>query len=301
MKPALLLATRKLLLSTLATLPKVWLALLAFTLFSAAAHATPPSLVYVVTAGANGPQFGAVDIADGKFLPIGKPAPAELATLVWWKGSLLSLAVSDPYAGDLVQINPVDGEITVIGPTGLGYNAFSLAELKGKLYLTDFSGNLYTVDPQTGAATLFAATGMPSDPEAPFTTNPNGTLNLCDQTFYSRGGSLYVTFDAFNIDPATLVIDKDPSDPSVSPALYRINPSTGEATMVAPTYLQFGASIALGGKFYAFRLSPTGFAGGGPTAFSEIYTLDLSNGQPTFLRIVDPAAGTIFGAAPVIP
>jgi hypothetical protein len=301
MKSEVLPATGTSLLSRLATLPKVWIALLVFTLFSTAANATPPELVYVVAAGANGPQFGAVDLANGRFLPIGEPAPAELATLVWWKGSLLSLAVSDPYAGDLVRINPLDGAITVIGSTGLGYKAFSLAELGGKLYLTDFSGNLYTVDPHTGSATFLAATGMPADVQAPFTTNPNGTLNLCDQTLYSSGGSLYVTFDAFNIDPATLVIDKDPADTSVSPALYRINPSTGAATLVAPTYLQFGATVALGERFFAFRLSPTGFAGGGPIAFSEIYTLNLSTGQPQFLRTVDPAAGTIFGAAPVTP
>ena len=296
-----LLSTGKPLLSRLATRAKVWTALLALALFSAAAHAAPPGLVYVVTVGAEGPQFGAVDLANGEYLPIGKPAPAELANLVWWKGSLLSLATSDPYAGDLVKINPFDGTVSVIGSTGLGYNAFSLAEVKGKLYLTDFENNLYTVDPHTGAAKLLAATGMPADPQTPFSTNPNGTVNLCDQAIYGLDGSLYATFDSFNIDPVTLVLDKDPADATVSPALYRINPSTGAATLVGPTYLQLGAAVALGGKFYAFRLSPTGFSDEGPIAFSELYTMDLSTGQLKFLRIVDTAAGIIFGAAPVIP
>ena len=297
----LLSGTRKPLVSRVAAQSTLWIALLAITLFSPAAHAGSPQLVYVVTAGSNGPQFGAVDLGSGRFLPIGKPSPAELADLVWWKGSLLSLAVTDPYAGDLVRINPLNGTISVVGPTGLGYNAFSIANVGGTLYLTDFSGNLYTVDPRTGGATFFAATGLPADVVPPFTTNSDGTLNLCDQTFYAMGGSLYVTFDAFNIDPATLALDKSPSNLSISPALYRINPATGAATMVGPTYFQFGATVALGGKFYGIRLSPTGFAYGVPTAFSELYTLDVTTGQASFVRVIDPAAGTIFGAAPVVP
>jgi hypothetical protein len=60
---------------------------------------------------------------------------------------LLSLATSAPLLGDLVKINPVTGEV---GATGLGSNAFSFAEAGRKLYLTDFSNNLYSVDPQTG-------------------------------------------------------------------------------------------------------------------------------------------------------
>lgn len=301
MKPELLPIISKSPFSRFAVLSKAWVALLALALFSTAAHAAPPGLTYVITIGPNGPQFGAVDLANGRFLPIGKPAPAELADILWWKGSLLSLAVSDPYAGDLVRINPINGQVSVVGSTGLGYNAFSLAELNGKLYLTDVSGNLYTVDPHTGAATFIAATGIPADPEIPFTTNPNGTLNLCDQSFYAKGGSLYVTFDAFNIDPATLVIDKDPADVSVAPALYRVDPSTGAATLVGPTYVQIGATVASGGQFYAFRLTATGFANGAPTAFSELYTLDVTTGQPQFLRTIDPAAGIIVGAAPLIP
>ena len=293
--------TRKPFVSRLAALSMLWIALFAITLLPTAAQAAPPQLVYVVTAGSNGPQFGAVDLGSGRFLPIGKSAPAELSDLVWWKGSLLSLAVSDPYAGDLVRINPRNGSMTVVGPTGLGYNAFSIATVGDVLYLTDFSGNLYTVDARTGGAKFLAATGIPPDTTIPFTTNSDGTLNLCDQTFYAMGGSLYVTFDAFNLDPATLALDKSPSNVSISPALYRINPATGAATMVGPTYFQFGATVALGGSFYGFRLTPTGFAYGAPTAFSVLYTLDVTTGQASFVRVMDPAAGIIFGAAPVVP
>jgi hypothetical protein len=43
----------------------------------------------------------------------------------------------------------------------------------------------------------------------------------------------------------------------------------------------------------------TGFAGGFPQAFSELVTLDLTTGKPSFITNIDLAAGTIFGAAPV--
>jgi hypothetical protein len=285
-------------LSKLATLSNALIALLVLTLVPAVANAASPGLVYVVTVTATGPQFGVVDLANGKFLPIGKPEPAALSNLVWWQGSLLSLATSDPYAGDLVRIDPFTGEITVIGATGLGYNAFSLAETRGKLYLTDFSNNLYSVHPHTGAATLIAATGMPPDPSIPFTTNSDGTFNLCDESVYHLDGKLYATFDSFNIDPVTLLFDKDPANATVSPALYRIDPSTGSATLIGPTNLDLGAAVAVDGEYYAFRLSFTGFTAGFPTAFSELVKLDLATGQTKFVRLIDPSAGTIFGAAP---
>jgi hypothetical protein len=286
-------------LSKLTLLSQALIVLLAFTLSATAARAD--NFAYVVALSSNGPQFGAVELGTGRFVPIGKPEPVQLSNLVWWKGSLLSLAASDPHAGDLVRINPSNGKITVIGATGLGYNAFDLAEAGGKLYLTDFSNNFYSVDPHTGAATLIAATGMPPDPNTPFTSNPDGTFNLCDESLYSVGGNLFATFDSFNVDPVTLLVDKDLVDSTVSPALYRVDPSTGAATLIGPTNLQLGATIAVDGKFYAFRQSFTGFVDGFPQAFSELVSLDLTTGKATFLRIVDPDAGVIFGAAPVVP
>src|SRR6266567_3583901 len=107
----------------------------ALILFAASASAEP--WVYVVT-GYN--QFGAVDLATGVFRPIGAPTPEGQSNLVWGPGgSLLSLTVS----GNLEKINPATGETTVIGQTGLGYNAFELAEFGGKLYATDFGNNIY--------------------------------------------------------------------------------------------------------------------------------------------------------------
>jgi len=284
-------------------LAKVLVASLAVFLIAGSANATPSRLpVYVVSSGPNGPEFGTVNLASGRYHYIATTqvdgTPVSMANLVWRKGSLLSLATSDPAAGYLVKINPQTGEITLIGPTGLGYNAFDLAEVNGKLYLTDFSNNMYSVDPQTGAATLLNNnTGMPPDPNTPFTTNPDGTFNLCDESFYGVRGSLYATFDSFNVLPATLEVDKYAADPTVSPVLYKIDPSTGAATPVGPTNLFLGATAEVNGTFYGFKGVITGFPGAFPAAFTELVTLDLTTGAVTFVRVVDVSAGVIFGAA----
>lgn len=258
---------------------------LAAGLLGASASAQP--LVYVVTLSQ---QFGTVDLATGAFRAIGAPTPEGLANLVWGPdGSLLSISVS----GNLVKIDPATGETTVIGQTGLSFNAFDLAEVRGKLYLTDFSNNLYSVDPETGAATFLRATGIPPDPTIPFTWDGDN-LNLCDESLYGVDGKLYATFDSFAVNQNNLAIDT-----KVAPSLYQIDPSTGAATPVGATDLHLGASVEVNGKFYAFRLVLTGFVDGFPQAYSQLVRLDRATGKTTFVRNIDPAAGPIFGAAPV--
>jgi len=268
--------------------PSMRITSLLLMLVAAFASASAQPLVYVVTLSQ---QFGTVNLATGAFHPIGTPMPEGQANLVWGPdGSLLSISVS----GNLVRINPTTGETTVIGQTGLGFNAFDLAEVRGKLYLTDFSNNLYSVDAETGAATEIRPTGMPPDPTIPFTYNGDGTLNLCDETLYGMGGRLYATFDSFKVDPVSLALT-----PAVNPDLYQIDPATGVATLVGPTDLQLGASVEVNGKFYAFRLVITGFVDGFPQAYSQLVTVDPATGKTTLVRNIDPAAGPIFGAAPI--
>ena len=244
--------------------------------------------VYVV----NGlSQFGTVDLSSGAFHAIGNANPDGQANLVWGNNnSLYSLTIT----GNLETINPSTGAATVIGPTSLGYNALSLAGVGGKLYATDLSNNIYSVNPNTGAATMIGTTGMPPDPTVPFTINPDGTWNLCDETLYGVGGKLYATFDSFTIDPNTLAIKT-----VVAPNLYWIDPSTGLATLVGPTSMNLGASVEVGNNFYAFHLVPVAFDPVfGPIAVSELYSLNLTDGSTSLLGAVDPNAGPIFGAAP---
>lgn len=260
----------------------------------------PPSasaapLVYVVNLNQ---QFGTLDLPTGKFHPIGAPAAEPLAGLVWGPdGSLYTLFT---LSGSLVKINPSTGNMKVVGLTGLGSNAFSFAGIDGKLYVTDFNNNIYSVDRHTGAATLMRATGIPPDPTVPFTFNADGTFNLCDESFYGVNGKLYVTFDSFdfnpNADPNFLVVN-----PKVNPKLYRIDPWTGEATPIGHTDMQLASSVAVDGTFYGFRGVLTGFSGGFPQAYSELVTIDLDSGKISYVRPLDPALGPVFGAAPVRP
>ena len=253
--------------------------------FATAASAAPA--VYVVNGYS---QFGTVDLSSGSFHVIGNANPDGQANLVWGNNnSLYSLT----YTGNLETINPATGAATVIGATGLGINAFDLGGVNGKLYATDFSNNLYSVNPGTGAATLMGATGMPFDPIPPFTINPDGTWELCDESLYGVGGKLYATYDSFAIDPNTLAIKT-----VVAPNLYWIDPKTGLATLIGPTSLNLGASVEAGGQFYAFQNVITGWSPFGPVGQSELYSLDLANGNTSFLGSVDPNAGPIFGAAP---
>jgi len=267
--------------------------LLGLFLVTASASAAP--FVYVVTVNQ---QFGTVDLATGSFHPIGSAAPEPMSNLVWGAdGSLFTLFT---LSGSLVKINPLTGDTRVIGPTGLGFNAFDLAGVGGKLYLTDFSNNIYSVNPHTGAATFMRATGMPPDPTVPFTLNDDGTFNLCDETLYGVNGQLYATFDSYdfnpNPSPGFMVVKT-----KVNPKLYRIDPSTSLATPVGHTDVQLAASVAVDGKFYGFRAVLTGFVGGFPQGYSELVTIDLKSGKVSYVTTIDPATGPIFGAAPVRP
>jgi len=251
------------------------------------AHSSAP-FVYVVTANQ---QFGTVNLATGAFYQIGPQTPEGQVNLVWGDdGSLYSLTI----AGELETINPNTGQTTVVGQTGLYYNAFSLAGARGRLYLTDFANNLYAVDPSTGSASLIRPTGMPADPNVPFTVNADGTINLCDESFYGLAGTLYATFDSFTFDPNTLAMT-----PVVAPALYAIDPHTGTAARVASTILNLGATVESGGRFYGFKWVTTGFTDAGPQNRSQLVALDVTSGSVQPLVMIDPAAGGITGAAPV--
>ena len=261
-----------------------------------AATAAAAPLVYVVTGTQ---QFGIIDLTTGKFTPIGNGTTDALSNLVWWKNSLLTVTVSGPNIGSLARINPSTGEETIIGPTGLSFNVFDLGESRGRLFVTDLSNNIYSVDPASGVATILRATGIPPDPTIPLSFNNDGTFNLCDEGLYSVGGKLYATFDSFAIDPN----QTPPTRPleNVFPALYQIDPSTGEATLVGNTDWQLTAIVDVQGKSYGFIgvIDSFDFGIDFPIGHAEVVRLDLATGKTNKVSDVDPSIGPIFGAAPV--
>ena len=250
--------------------------ILVFSLAYFAALAQADSAVYVVTGGQ---QFGIIDLATGGFTQVGPNTPEAGDGLAPGpNGSLLTLTVS----GNLDSINPATGLVTQIGATGLGdctlpsspcgpNTADTLAGFGGKLYATDVSNNLYSVNSSTGKATLIGPTGIPPLPLKLQATNPDGSFNAIDETLFGARGKLYATFDAtqINLSPFTVT-------PVVPPDLWEIDPTTGHATLVAPTTLTLGTAADVNGTVYAFE-NMTG----------QVLQLDVSNGQTTAVTNYD--------------
>ena len=261
------------------------IALLGLLFFADLAFTDP--LLYVVTQNQqSGTQlFGTADPVTGSFTQIGPPAPIGEAGLASGPGgSLLTI----DYAGNLDSINPGNGVLSVIGATGLGVNIAAFGQLGGNLYATDLANNFYHVNASTGAAQLLGATHLPLIPFVPGTPNPDGTVNIFNEALFSAGGKLYATLDADIFDPGVPVIN-----PVVDPKLYQINPSTGAATAVSSTELLITSVLDVNGTVYGFA--------GNAEALSHSFTLDVANGNTTFITNVDPAAGLIFGATTTTP
>ena len=274
-----------------------------YGLLATSASAAPS--VYVVTLSQ---QFGTIDLATGQFTPIGSPTPDGMSNLVWWNGSLLSLATTGADAGYLVKIDPATGDETVLRPITvngqpLGFNAFDLAKVGGRLYATDFSNNLYSVDFASGVATPVGqnggTTGLRPDPNIPFTFNGDGTFNLCDEGLYGFEGKLYATFDSYAIDPTQTPPTR--AHEYMSPYVWQIDPRTGAATFVANTDWQVSAIVVVERKFYAFEAVFDGFDFNYnvPIAHAELATLNLRTGKTNKVTDIVPNPGPIFGAAPV--
>jgi hypothetical protein len=208
-------------------------------------------------------------------------------------GSFLSLG----FNGNLNSINPGTGVMSTVGATGLGdcslptsacgpNSANLVGQLGGSVFATDLANNLYSIDPITGAATLIGATGIPGIPFAPHSPvpgDPDGSFYIYDESLFDYGGNLYANLDAGIFDPVTFT----PTS-LIDPNIYRINTTTGAATLVTSTDFGLGTITNVNGTLYAFDLP-----------ISSIVTLNLADGSTTFVSSTDPAVGLVGGASPV--
>jgi outer membrane protein assembly factor BamB len=236
-----------------------WIILLA--LLSLAASAQAGTLVYAVSLF--GP-FGTIDVSTGAFNQIGPTLSDPLGGLVLGPNGYLGVSIS----GNLDSINPATGAISIIGATGLGFQADTMTILNGTVYETDLSNNIYTVNTTTGVAQLIGNTGIPPCPPPPLAG---------DESLFTANGNLYETFDT--LDPSTFT-------PIIDPELYQINSATGQATLIGPTAFAIDAAIDLNGTVYAF------------TADAQVLSLDPATGSTTFLTNYDPSAAIVGGVAP---
>ncbi len=265
--------------------------MLAFALVMPPISASADS-VYVVSADITGNgRFGTVDLTTGAYRQIGPAEPDGYFGMASGpNGALYSLN----YVGQLDRINPVTGAFTRIGATGLQpclipspacgpTSEFALGGINGKLFATDFSNSVYSVNPATGAATLLAKnSGLPPAPFVPGSQNPDGTTNLADGAIWGARGKLYATYDAFIYNFQTSSVEAI----SVAPKLYTIDPVTGLATVIGTTDLGIGAATEVHGITYSFNDLTT-----------QIANIDLSTGRTTGVGNFDPAAEVIQGAA----
>lgn len=253
--------------------PRTLFISVAFALSIVSANADP--LVYVATftgqfGAPNAGQFGTIDPITGAYNQIGPSFADPLGGLVPGSSRFVGVSLS----GNLDSVNPTTGAVSVIGATGLGGLALDTAGLNGTVYETDLNQNLYTVNTSTGVATLIGNTGIDPAP-----TNP---ADLFDESFFTAGGNLYATWDAFNATTLVLVDD---------PELYQINTTTGLATLVGPTARQIDAAIDVDGTVYAFTATNT----------PEVLSLDVATGGTTFVTDYNQAAFFITGAAVATP
>jgi hypothetical protein len=158
------------------------------------------------------------------------------------------------------------------GPRTLaGNRAFATGQLNGTVYETDGSNNLYTINTTTGAALLIGPTGLP---QCPSVTDPD---DIGEGALFSANGKLYLTFDGFNA-VTNAVVD--------APEFYEVNPLTGAATLIGSTAFGIDAALQVNGVVYGF------------TSDNTVLTLNVANGNTTFVTNYDAAAFDTLGAAP---
>lgn len=224
--------------------------------------------------------------------PIGPGLPPNVGDGLVPGASLLSLG----FEGNLEAIDPGTGEASRVGATGLGdcstpvspcgpNAANSIGLIDGHYFVTDFANNLYSLNPRTAEAKLIGPTGIPGLPYPPFSTNPDGSVNVFGESLLAYRGKFYAYFSAIAVN-----FETGAATPQIPGAIYQIDPATGRATIVAPTASTYSIIASISNTIYAFD-----------PLQGEFFVLDLSTGAASPSTPVDPAVGPIAGLSPAHP
>jgi hypothetical protein len=214
-------------------------------------------------------QFGTIDLNTGVFTQIGKMGQ-QLSGLGVSGGNLFGGVTG---TGNLYQVNPSSGALTLVGAGPINY--LDTGSTSGGLYALGGPGtvgsalSLYSINATTGAAALIGATGLS------FSTTVVDTVGLS-----TGSGSLYLTFG-----------------PSFSTAtLYSVNVTTGTATSIGNTGADaLGAEVFEGGALYG------GSNTNGVSPVDSVYTLNTTTGAGTFIASESGGATQFYGLAPASP
>lgn len=168
--------------------------------------------------GTNTGDFGTINLTTGAFSMQGNFGQT-LAGLVTISSTLYGASYNNG-TGNLYSINPSNGNLSLIGSSGITIDDFGSTSAGG-LYAVSTSANLYSINATNGAATLIGNIG----------------LSLSGFRSLSNSGSALYFADGTNI--------------------YTLNTTTGAATLVGNTGGPgMGAMLFLNGTLYGGADSP---------------------------------------------
>jgi len=200
----------------------------------AEAKTKPPPYAYA-TLG-NG-DFGVVNLSNGAFVLCGNSGFALVGMAVAPNGTLIG---QSPSTDEIYSVNPGNGALTAIGPSGVS-GAIGLGSSLSTIFNILSNGSVYTIDPTTGAGTKIGEAGVPiinagqfgvSNGKATFYASNDLTLNSVKATTgkFKVIGNSSVSFGALLYTNKMLYGGTDDAAPF---AIYTVNPKTGASTFVA--------------------------------------------------------------------
>jgi hypothetical protein len=227
-------------------------------LVASAGFAPAQTLAYAVT-GAG--QFGTLDLDTGDFTVVDDMTGIDFKGIGNLDDGTLT-SVGGDY--NFIQIDPVSGAITAVGPTGITVSV-SGSLLTGEQYAMDPQNDLYAIDPSSGAATLVGPTGLPHI----------NTITYANAFAGDDAYNLYYIFEQGGHNP-------------VPSTLFQIDPTTGAATAIGLT----GVTGIVGAGFVSGTLYAYGYNS------QAIYTIDVGSGMATDTGVRCSPPVEIFGLNP---